>query len=210
MSTIQTRRRSVLIALASVLTACLAGLGHLAVVSAAPIASVLDENSELRGAAAALSPALRLNLDTSKPIFPMQVTPRCYILDNFGEARSSGRSHEGTDILATLGQEVYAVVDGTLGNQVIDGGPNSSLSGNGWRLTAANSKTWYVFMHLSGFAPGLSNGSVVKQGQLIGFVGNTGNPGPDNFHLHFEVHPNGGNAINALTVIPIPAGCTVY
>src|SRR3954447_9081827 len=160
-------------------------------------------------AATAVAPARRLNINSDKPIFPMQTKPHCYILDNFGDARSGGRSHEGTDILADLGQEVYAVVDGTLGAQVVNGQPGSDLSGNSWHLTVARGKTYYVFMHLSAFAEGLHNGSVVEQGQLIGYVGDTGNPGPGNYHLHFEVHPDGGAPINSLRVLSIPSDCSV-
>ncbi len=176
---------------------------------------IVDAVTEVSGSANAFAPARRLSLDSSKPIFPIQVTPTCYIHDNFGDPRSGGRIHQGIDIAATLGQEVYAVVDGTLGHQVIDGEPGSSLSGNVWRLTAAglgagaSRATWYAYMHLSGFAPGLIDGSVVTQGQLIGYVGDTGNPGPGNYHLHFEVHPDGGAAVDPLTVLSIPAGCTV-
>src|SRR5262249_25728362 len=147
--------------------------------------------------------------NATKPIFPMQTTPRCDILDNFGDPRPGGRIHQGTDMLATLGQEVYAVVDGTLGHQVKVGDPNATLSGNAWRLTVAGGTTWYAYMHLSAFAAGLSDGSVVKQGQVIGYVGDTGDAGPGNYHLHFEVHPNGGAAINALTVLTVPPGCSV-
>jgi len=176
--------------------------------SAAPAPRVLDLNTEIRGPAKALAPARRMSLEALKPIFPMQVEPVCYILDNFGDPRGS-RIHQGTDILATLGQEVYAVVDGTLGYQTIAGEPDALLSGNSWRVTTTGKKTWYGYMHLSAFAPGLSNGSAVVQGQLIGYVGDTGNPGPGNYHLHFEVHPDGGAAVNPLTVLPIPSGCTV-
>jgi murein DD-endopeptidase MepM/ murein hydrolase activator NlpD len=159
--------------------------------------------------AAATLQARRLSVDARKPIFPMQTTPMCYILDNFGAPRPGGRIHEGTDMLAKLDQEVYAVVDGTLGSQVIDGQAGSSLSGNSWRLTVAGGKTYYVYAHLSHFAAGLANGSVVTQGQLIGYVGDTGNPGPGNYHLHFEVHPDGGAPINALSVLTVPSACTV-
>ncbi|MCU1365784.1 MAG: hypothetical protein JWN39_1423, partial [Ilumatobacteraceae bacterium] len=51
--------------------------------------------------------------------------------------------------------------------------------------------------------------SFVHQGQIIGYVGDTGDPGPGNYHLHFEVHPNGGAAVNAVTVLTIPPGCTL-
>jgi murein DD-endopeptidase MepM/ murein hydrolase activator NlpD len=176
--------------------------------------AVVSAQTAVAGPATATAQAERLRNDVTKPIFPMQVQPTCYILDDFGDLRSGGRRHEGTDILAdrVLGptQEVYAVVDGTLGNQVRVGEPDSTLSGNSWRLTVAGGTTWYAFVHLSSFAPGLSNGSFVSQGQLIGYVGDTGNPGPGNYHLHFEVHPNGGAAVNALTVLRIPAGCSVH
>lgn len=213
MSTIQFRSRTVHVATFCLrLGAVIATIGIVAGVArmatAAPTGT-LDENTEVRSAAAALAPAQRLSMDPTKPIFPMQITPVCYILDNFGDGRSGGRVHLGTDMMATLGQEVYAVVDGTLGRQVIDGEAGSSLSGNTWRLTTTGNPTWYAYMHLSGFAPGLINGSVVTQGQLIGYVGDTGNPGPGNYHLHFEVHPNGGAAVNALSVLTVPTGCTV-
>lgn len=159
--------------------------------------------------AAATQQARRLSLEARQPIFPMQTTPMCYILDNFGAPRSGGRTHEGTDMLAKLDQAVYAVVDGTLGSQVIDGQANSSLSGNSWRLTVAGATTFYVYAHMSHFAAGLTNGSVVTQGRLIGYVGDTGNPGPGNYHLHFEVHPDGGAAINPLSVLTVPSACTV-
>ena len=171
--------------------------------------TVLSVAGTVERAASATLQARRMTLNTRKPIFPMQVTPMCYIIDNFGAPRSGGRSHQGTDMLAKLDQEVYAVVDGTLGGQVINGQANSSLSGNLWQLTVAGGTTWYAYAHLSHFAAGLSNGSVVQQGQLIGYVGDTGNPGPGNYHLHFEVHPNGGAAINALSVLTVPTACTV-
>ena len=169
----------------------------------------LGADGTVERAAAATQQARRLSLESRKPIFPMQTTPMCYILDNFGAPRSGGRIHEGTDMLAKLDQEVYAVVDGTLGSQTIDGEANASLSGNSWQLTVTGGKTYYVYAHLSHFATGLHNGSVVTQGQLIGSVGDTGNPGPGNYHLHFEVHPDGGAAINALSVLTVPSACTV-
>lgn len=203
------------------LTAGLVGLVSWAAPSAAaaPTAAptVFDANSPITAPVSAIKPAVRLAIQAAIPIFPMQVEPTCIILDNFGDGRSSGRTHLGTDILADTKvgptQAVYAVVNGTLGRQVIDGEPGSTLSGNGWRLTATNSTTYYVFMHLSSFAPGLSNGSVVEQGDIIGYVGDTGNPGPGNYHLHFEYHPASanGSAINAMVILlPLPAGCILY
>ena len=145
------------------------------------------------------------------PNFPMEPFPRCQILDNFGDPRSGGRTHAGADLLSTLGQEVYAMAGGTLTLQTFaNGGGSSSLSGNLWKLTASTGGTYYIYAHLSAFAPGLTKGSTVTAGQLIGWVGDTGNAGPGNYHLHFEIHPGGGNAVDPLPLLTIPSACKVY
>jgi murein DD-endopeptidase MepM/ murein hydrolase activator NlpD len=197
----------------------------------AKAAAVLTSDGDVTGPATAVQQAVRVappanpGASTTTPagtslVFPMQATPFCMMLDNYGDARSGGRIHEGTDILGYYqwtadqipNQEVYAVVDGTLGWQKIDGQADATLSGNSWRLYSVGSKTYYMYAHLSRFADGLVNGSVVKQGQVIGYVGDTGDPGEGNFHLHFEVHPTGDYRV---TVDPmpllrpvIPAGCS--
>ncbi len=163
---------------------------------------------EIGGAAAASTGAVRMG--PGALTFPMAVTPRCDILSNFGEPRSSGRLHEGIDLLATLGQEIYAAEPGTLVQQYVATGPQASLSGNAWMLRARDGDE-YFYAHLSAFATGLEVGSSVAAGQVFGSVGDTGNPGAGNYHLHFEVHPGGGAAIDPLTVLaPIPTGCRVY
>jgi murein DD-endopeptidase MepM/ murein hydrolase activator NlpD len=175
---------------------------------ARPSAAIVEVTSGI--SAVATAPAQRLR-KFGPPNFPMQPTPRCDVLDNFGDPRSGGRSHAGSDMLATLGQEVYAMADGTLTHQtkVGDGSAGSSLSGNLWKLDRADG-TYYVYAHLSAFAPGLSVGSKVYRGQLIGYVGDTGNPGAGNYHLHFEIHPLGGAAVNPLPLLTIPTACRVY
>lgn len=189
----------------------LAGVVPWTSASAAPMD--LDASSQISAPAVALQPAKRLNVDASKPIFPMQTEPYCYASDSFGDPRSGGRVHQGMDLMADskLGptQAVYAVVDGVLAGQVIDGAANSSLSGNTWGLIAKIGTTYYVYMHLSRFADGLTNGSAVTQGQIIGYVGDTGNPGAGNYHLHFEIHPAGARttAVDPLPILPIPAAC---
>ena len=159
----------------------------------------------------ALAPAQRLRV-VPPDHFPMAPSPRCQILNNFGDGRGGGRVHEGEDIMATKGQEVYAMVDGTLTLQVVDGSGQSgaTLSGNLWQLTAITGGTYYIYAHLSAFAPGLAKGSKVLKGQVLGYVGDTGNPGPGNYHLHFEIHPGGGKAVDPLPLLlPVPAACTV-
>ena len=104
-------------------------------------------------------------------------------------------------------------VDGTLTLQVVAGSNQSgaSLSGNLWQLTAATGGTYYIYAHLSAFADGLSKGSKVTKGQLIGYVGDTVNPGAGNYHLHFESQPGGGAAVDPRTLLrPVPVECKVY
>ena len=161
----------------------------------------------IEGAATVAAPAERLGLEP-EVLFPIGPDPRCYVLDNFGDARSGGRSHEGIDILADVGQDVYAVVDGILVGQT---DASASLSGNSWGLTADDG-VYYFFAHLSAFAEGLKVGDRVRRGQVIGYVGDTGNPGPGNYHLHFEVHPGGlrAAAVDPLPRLTVPDVCTVW
>src|SRR3954447_14959953 len=133
-------------------------------------------------------------------VFPVQGP--CSFGDTYGARRSGGRSHEGVDIIAKAGQFVYAVKDGVLTKKYIDA--PGSLSGNGWRLTVSDG-TYFFYAHLSAFAPGLSVGSAVKAGQILGQVGMTGDaPIP---HTHFEVHPGGGPSVNPTPVVRAIDGC---
>ena len=72
------------------------------------------------------------------------------------------------------------------------------LSGNGFRISQPNG-TYFTYLHMSAFADGLGVGSPVTAGQVIGYVGKTGNAATP--HLHFEVHPNGGGRGQ-----PVPVG----
>jgi murein DD-endopeptidase MepM/ murein hydrolase activator NlpD len=159
--------------------------------------------------ATALKPAVRIR-QTGVVTFPMDPKPRCEMVrTSFGQPRSGGRVHEGLDIMASLGQEVYAVDNGVLSQQTVNGAANSSLSGNAWRLKMTDG-TYYFYAHLSAFAPGLVQGSSVIKGQLIGYVGDTGNPGVGNYHLHFEVHPQGGAAVDPLPLLTVPTACKIF
>lgn len=85
-------------------------------------------------------------------------------------------------------------------------GADSSLSGNALRLTGAD-KTYFFYAHLDSFAAGIAVGSTVRAGQIIGYMGSTGNSGVS--HLHFEVHPGGGDAINPYPVVKAVDACHV-
>ncbi|HET7486702.1 MAG TPA: M23 family metallopeptidase [Acidimicrobiales bacterium] len=114
--------------------------------------------------------------------------------DTFGAPRMTGtpyaHSHEGTDVFAPSGTPVLAFERGVvtrLGTDLL-GGIKAWLVGQ--------SGTTYYYAHLLGYAPGLADGQVVEAGQAIGYVGNTGNAATTPAHLHFELHPGGGPAVD--------------
>jgi LysM repeat protein len=134
--------------------------------------------------------------------FPVQGP--CWYTDTWQAPRGGGRKHEGVDVIARSGLYLYAVTDGTLTRQNLD--RPGSLSGNAWWLTADDG-TYFFYAHLAAFAPGLQVGSRVKAGQVIGWVGRTGNASSP--HLHFEIHPYGGKAINPTASIRAVDACRV-
>ena len=93
-----------------------------------------------------------------------------------------------------------AAASGTLTRQTTDG----ARSGNAWWLTTP-SGTYFFYAHLSSFSNGLSVGSWVQAGDVIGYVGSTGNAVSP--HLHFEIHPWGGGAVNPYSAIWMIGGC---
>lgn len=162
-----------------------------------------------------LRPAVRLLPPGMLP-FPIDPLPRCWVLDNFG-ARRGDRLHEGVDIIASLGRDVYAVERMRFIRQTVDGATSSSLSGNAWLARGVNSRgeyteNEYFYAHLAGFAAGLAVGSIVERGDVIGYVGDTGNAGAGNYHLHFEVHKYDSSlrryvAVDPFPMLVIPGSC---
>jgi murein DD-endopeptidase MepM/ murein hydrolase activator NlpD len=98
--------------------------------------------------------------------------------------------HDGLDLVAVTGTEIYAAADGV----VTGAGPNGRY-GNWMQIDHADKLTT-VYGHLSAFAPGIEAGTRVSQGELVGFVGNTGRS--TGAHLHFEIVAN-GRTVNPLT-----------
>jgi peptidoglycan hydrolase-like protein with peptidoglycan-binding domain len=135
-------------------------------------------------------------------VFPVQ--GKCYFGDSFGYSRSAGRVHLGVDIIAPAGKLIYAVTGGRITKIYAD--YPGSLSGNGVRLTAPDG-TYYFYAHMTGIGPGIALGVPVKAGQILGTVGSTGSSGTN--HLHLEIHPKGGSAINPYPFVKAIDACNV-
>jgi murein DD-endopeptidase MepM/ murein hydrolase activator NlpD len=112
-------------------------------------------------------------------------------IDSWGFARSGGRRHQGVDMMAAYGTPTVAPVSG----QVVHRG--SSLGGLSWYIYGDNGNMYYG-THLSGYAN--QGAGWVEGGAVIGYVGASGNASASAPHLHFEIHPGGGAAVN-----PYPA-----
>lgn len=111
--------------------------------------------------------------------------PGAAFTDSWGDPRSGGRTHQGTDLMASYGTPNYAVIDGTVSVQ-------SGGNGGNMLYVAGSDGNTYFYAHLESFA--VTSGSV-SQGDLVGYVGDTGNA-TGVPHTHFEIRIGGGNPIN--------------
>ncbi|HEX8066989.1 MAG TPA: M23 family metallopeptidase [Thermoleophilaceae bacterium] len=120
--------------------------------------------------------------------FPVQGHHR--FADDYGAARQNTGHHEGNDVFAPAGTPVVAVTDGTLYRV-----GTRPVPGNRLWLRSRRGDT-YFYAHLSSFAGDARDGLRVKAGQVLGFVGSTGDAEPTPPHVHFEVHPGGAGPAN--------------
>ena len=115
--------------------------------------------------------------------------------DSWGAPRSGGRSHQGVDMISPRGTPLVAIETGTI-TRLGNGGLGGITI---WMRGTSGDEFYYA--HLDGWAAGLSAGQSVTVGELIGYVGNTGNAIYTVPHLHFEYHPGGGSAVNPYPLV---------
>jgi len=120
------------------------------------------------------------------------------LTDTYTQSRGTGRVHEAIDIMAARGTPVYAVEDGRVVKLFL-----SQPGGITLYQFDPSERLAYYYAHLDGYAPGIVEGKLLKRGDLIGYVGSTGNASPDAPHLHFAIFALGpekkwwqGTAIN--------------
>jgi peptidoglycan hydrolase-like protein with peptidoglycan-binding domain len=133
-------------------------------------------------------------------VFPIQGP--CSFENTWHAPRGTSRVHLGVDIIAKEGNLLYAVADGTITKMYSVG--TDKLAGNGVRLTTADG-TYFFYGHMSRVADGITIGTKVKAGQVVGYNGKTG--ATNTPHLHFEVHPGGGEAIDPTNIVAAVDGC---
>ncbi|HEY0018722.1 MAG TPA: M23 family metallopeptidase [Longimicrobium sp.] len=102
--------------------------------------------------------------------------------DSYADARSGGRVHNAIDIMAPGGTPVLAAADGTI-HRLRTGG----MGGVTIYQIGEDGRTLYYYAHLQRYAAGMRDGLPVRRGQVIAYVGDTGNAGQGNYHLHFSV-----------------------
>jgi murein DD-endopeptidase MepM/ murein hydrolase activator NlpD len=118
------------------------------------------------------------------PIVPVAGVEADDLTSTFNEARGGGsRRHEAMDILAPRGTPVLAAVDGRIVKLF-----SSAAGGLTIYQFDDEERYCYYYAHLDSYAPDLTEGQVVVRGQVIGFVGTTGNAPPDTPHLHFAIN----------------------
>lgn len=111
--------------------------------------------------------------------------------NDWGQPRSGGRRHQGTDLLSPRGTPVVASSSGTVR------GHQSSLGGVSYYLEGDDGNT-YLGTHLDSLSGAAGR---VDRGAVLGWVGNSGNARGGPTHLHFEVHPGGGGPTNPYPIL---------
>ncbi|MBC7294550.1 MAG: peptidoglycan DD-metalloendopeptidase family protein, partial [Thermoleophilia bacterium] len=155
------------------------------------------------------------SVPTTAPVVPIlfPLEKRVTWTDTFGAPRSGGRTHAGNDLLAPKMTPLLAVVDGTVDWLNLTGKLSSYNNQPYYNLLLrGDDGNDYLYVHLNNdtpgtddgqggpqyaYAPGLTNGSRVKRGDVIGYVGDSGNAEDGPSHLHFEIHLGGYVAAGA-------------
>ena len=104
------------------------------------------------------------------------------IQDTYAQMRGGGRPHEATDILAPRWTPVHAVVDGVVKKLFL-----SKPGGITVYQFDVQEEFSYYYAHLDGYVDGLKEGDFLQRGEVLGYVGSTGNANPKTPHLHFAI-----------------------
>jgi murein DD-endopeptidase MepM/ murein hydrolase activator NlpD len=117
---------------------------------------------------------------------PVHGIKRDDLRDTFNEMRGASRRHEALDVLAPRNTPILAVEDGTIARLFLSDAGGITI------YQFDPSKTYvYYYAHLERYADGLKEGASIRRGDIIGYVGTTGNAPRDTPHLHFAIFKMG-------------------
>ena len=140
--------------------------------AASPAATPSADNSNAQSSAT----------PTAGLIIPVAGVSSAQLIDTFSAARGDGRVHDAIDIAAPKGTPVLAVAAGKILRLF-----ESKAGGTTIYHLSGDEKFIYYYAHLERYADGLYEGGFVIPGQTIAYVGDTGNAGAGNYHLHFSI-----------------------
>ncbi|HEU0076699.1 MAG TPA: M23 family metallopeptidase [Longimicrobiaceae bacterium] len=115
-------------------------------------------------------------------LIPVQGVKAASRVDTYEQARGQGRRHDAIDIMAPRGTPVLAASDGVVMKLF-----RSERGGTTLYQLAPDGRTVLYYAHLDRYAPGMAEGRALRRGDVLGYVGDTGDATPGNYHLHFEV-----------------------
>jgi peptidoglycan LD-endopeptidase LytH len=152
-----------------------------------------------RGSADREAPVISARPHLAMPIAGVDVNT---LKSNFSETRGNHR-HEALDIMSPRGTPVLAVAEGKVARLF------TSKPGGLTVYQFDNSETWcYYYAHLDGYASGVAQGTLLRKGDVLGYVGSTGDASPNAPHLHFAVFQLGpdkkwwqGTAVDPLPLL---------
>ena len=151
----------------------------------------------------AAPPAPVLPPPAAQLLIPVAGVKAQALSDTFTDARGNGRVHDAIDIMAARGTPVLATDDGKV--EKLFNSKQGGLTLYQFDPTGAYA---YYYAHLDSYAPGVVEGKPLHRGDVIGYVGSTGNASPDAPHLHFAIFVLGpdkrwwqGTAINPYPVL---------
>ena len=123
-----------------------------------------------------------LRLRSRGLVIPVFAVSAAQLVDNYTQPRSGGATHEAIDIMAPRGTPVLAVEDGRVTKLFLSKAGGITL----YQFDPAAEYAYY-YAHLDRYADGMTEGATVVKGQVLGYVGSTGNAAPNAPHLHFAV-----------------------
>ena len=166
-----------------------AGIATPPMTTTQPVAAAIFEPTTSQSATpttasiqALASPSIPTERPTSTLLIPVAGIKASQLTDTYTDARSGGRVHDAIDIMAPRGTQVIAADDGKVAKLFY-----SKLGGITLYQFDPTEKFVYYYAHMDGYAPGIIEGKQLRRGDLVGFVGSTGDASATAPHLHFAI-----------------------